>query len=109
MIPGTQPQPRGAAAREPAPIGALLRPVEYYLKGGRRNLLAVQEALRAVLPPELAGQVQAQRLRGGTLTLSVPDAAGKCLLEAVLRGGALDALRGTLPNLAVRNAAVVLA
>jgi len=105
----TQPQRGDATGREPARIGAVLRPFEHYLKDGRQNLLAVQEALQAVLPGELVGRVQAQGLRGGTLTLSVPDAAGKCLLEATLRGGGFEALRGALPNTALRKAAVVLA
>ncbi len=109
MDPPAQIQRTGSAGREPVQIGSVLRPFEYYLKGGRQNLLAVQDALQAVLPQEMIGLVRAEGVHGGILTLSVPDAAGKCLLEAVLRGGAFEALRGALPDMALRKATVVLA
>ncbi len=99
---------RPGTGREPAAIGSVLRSLEYYLKGNRQGLLAVEEALRPLLPPELAGRVQATGVHGGVLTLSAPDAAAKCLLEAVLRGQAFDALCKALPQLSLRKVKVVL-
>ncbi len=104
-------QPRkgqSGAGREPAPIGSVLRSLEYYLKGNRQGLLAVQEALQPLLPQELAGRVQVTGVHGGVLTLSAPDAAGKCLLEAVLRGTAFDALCKALPQMSLRKVKVAL-
>lgn len=108
---GPNPQRQGGQSgksREPAQIGSVLRSVEYYLKANRQGLLAVQENLQALLPEELVGHVQAVGVHGGVLTLSVPDAAGKCLLEAVLRGKAFDTLCKALPDMSLRKVKVVL-
>jgi hypothetical protein len=94
--------------RDPVQIGSVLKSVEYYLKGNRQNLLAVQEALASLLPAELIGHVQAINAHGGVLTLSVPDSASKCLLETILRGRAFEALCKALPDMALRKAKVVL-
>jgi hypothetical protein len=109
MESGIQPRGTAAAGREPAPIGSLLTPFQRYLKGSRLGLLAAQEALRAVLPEEPAGWVRVEGLCDGVLTLSAPDAAAKCLLEAILRGGAFEALREAMPQVPLRRARVVLA
>src|SRR5512140_3765316 len=77
--------------RDPVQIGSVLRSVEYYLKGNRQGLLAVQDVLDPLLPEELAGHVQVTGVHGGVVTLTVPDAAGKCLLETVLRGRVFEA------------------
>lgn len=105
------PQPQAGQSgreREPARIGSVLKSLEYYLKGNRQNLLAVQESLASVLPAELAGHVQPVSVHGGVLTLSVPDAASKCLLETILRGQAFVMLREALPAMGLRKVKVVL-
>jgi hypothetical protein len=111
MDPGTNPQRQtgqSGRTREPARIGSVLRSLEYYLKGNRQNLLAVQESLAALLPTELAGCVQVLGVHGGVVTLSVPDSAGKCLLETVLRGKTFESLCNALPEMSLRKAKVVL-
>ena len=89
-------------------IGSVLRSVEYYLKGNRQGLLAVQDVLDPLLPEELAGHVQVTGVHGGVVTLSVPDAAGKCLLETILRGKVFEAVSKALPDMSLRRARVVL-
>jgi hypothetical protein len=95
--------------REAVPLGSVLKSVEYYLKGSRQSLLAVQDVLEPLLPPELIGHVQATGVHGGVVTFAVPDAAGKCLLETVLRGKAFETLVKALPGMSLRKVRVVLA
>ena len=111
MDPGTNPQRQtgqSGRTREPARLGSVLKSLEYYLKGNRQNLLAVQESLATFLPGELSGHVQVVGVHGGVLTLSVPDSAGKCLLEMILRGKAFESLCKALPEMSLRKAKVVL-
>lgn len=103
-----QPSGRGGRDRDPLQIGSVLRSVEYYLKGNRQSLLAVEENLGPLLPEELVGRVQVTGVHGGVLTLSVVDAAGKCLLEMILRGKAFEALCKALPDMSLRKVKVVL-
>lgn len=96
------------SARQPVAIGSVLKSVEYYLKANRQGLLAVQDNLDRILPPELLEHTQVVGVHGGVLTLSVPDAAGKCLLETILRGPAFGELQKALPQMYLHKVKVVL-
>ncbi len=103
-----KPQQPTGRQREPMKLGSALRSTEYYLRANRIGLLAVQDQLCEVLPPELLEGVQVTGIRAGVLTLAVPDAASRCLLETVLRGGVFQQLHKALPNMSLRKFNVVL-
>lgn len=103
-----QPKQESTGRREPMSIGSVLKSTEYYLKANRQGLLAVQDSLAQVLPAELLAVVQVVGVHGGVLTLSVPDAASKCLLETLLRGRVLASLQKALPEMCLRKAKVML-
>jgi len=94
--------------RQAARIGEVLKPVEYYLKANRQGLLAIQDSLGLILPAELAAQVQVVGVNGGVLTLSVADAASKCLLETLLRGPGFSQVQKALPQMFLRKVRVML-
>lgn len=94
--------------RGPVAIGSVLKSVEYYLKANRQGLLAVEDSLNQILPPELLERMKVVGVHGGVLTLAVSDAAGKCLLETLLRGQAFSQLQKALPQMPLRRVKVVL-
>jgi len=107
MVEG-QGKTKQGSTRQPASIGSVLKSMEYYLKANRQGLLAVQDSLTQVLAPELLEHTQVVGVHGGVLTLSVPDAASKCLLETILRGPGFQQLQKALPQMSLRKAKVVL-
>lgn len=94
--------------RSPMPIGSVLKSVEYYLKANRQGLLAVQDCLNQILAPELLERTKVIGVQACVLTLWVPDAASKCLLDTILRGKAFAQLQEALPQMSLRKVKVIL-
>ena len=102
------PQRAPRSSREPSPIGLLVHPIGQALRASGRNALLVQQALAQVLPAELVECVQVLGVRAGVLTLGVPDAAGRCLLEKHLRAKGLAGLRKALPDMDLHSVRALL-
>ena len=96
------------SARDAVPIGEVLRSMSDSLDYKRQAVAAVQETFSQILPAELALQMWVQGLHAGVVTIAVPDAASKCLVEAGLRGGGLVRLQEALPSVPVTKVRVIL-
>jgi len=89
-------------------IGQILRQWRRCLDRRQIHLLALQEALREAVGPDLAARLEVVGLRNGVAKVAAVDAATKWALEGAVRAGLVARLREQLPHVPINRIKVVL-